>query len=139
MGCDAEDPVLAAGEFLHPIVYSASELQSVLDTLDGLNLRAELLPGGESVELSYATQLSPEESAQKLSTRIFLESLIARLPLLEARIIREHYFEEKPYRQISKGMNGISKAKVCRLHRQAVGNLRVLAHRDSLEREGQYV
>ena len=72
-----------------------------------------------------------------LSTRRFLQRLVAKLPHLESRVVWLHYFEEKAYRQIASELKGLSKAKVCRIHQRAVEQLRELIRLEYDGQEGQ--
>jgi RNA polymerase sigma factor for flagellar operon FliA len=55
--------------------------------------------------------------------RVLLQAAIAKLPVLERRIVRLHCYEELPSREIARQM-GLSESRISQLKSQAIGRLR---------------
>gem|GEM_PF-1913634 len=109
---------------------SSFELAGLINVLDGLSMKLHVSDIG-TVELTYADALSPEEAAVIKNTKSYLDRLLAALPTRERELIERHYFDGQSLSEIGRGMGGISRSWMCRLHQSAITKLQNLVSQDT--------
>ena len=115
---------------------SVQEFTSLLDSNDGLNFKLHGISAdadGETVELSYADALTPEQEAIGRNSREYLRSLLHRLPEKERDLIEMYYFEGRTFEDMRSHFKGVSKSWLSRLHSRALGRLRSELREEVLE------
>ena len=117
----------------HSFAASASELVSLLDVIEEVNLRIYCETGKPDIQLSYANQRDPESSAALKISRQCLHRLVQSLPEQQKRLIELRYFQECTFPELKKHFEGMSKSWVSRVHSQALDSLRIIISREIKE------
>jgi RNA polymerase sigma factor (sigma-70 family) len=82
----------------------------------------------DEIEQVPDRSLLPDEALIRNNKRAVLERLINTLPEKEQLIIREYYFNDKPFVAIARENQGMNKSWVSKLHSRALERLRDQIH-----------
>ena len=83
------------------------------------------LPEGQAFGFADAGAPSPLEQVETRMERASLELAVGKLPEREGNIVRWHYFEGVPFKDIA-GRLGVSEPRVSQLHSRAMLRLRTI-------------
>ena len=113
------------------ITRTLAETLTLKDVLGEINLCLHMGPDGDSLDLSYAGDKTPEESTVDRDAVLRLRALMEHLPAIERRILEMHYFEGIAFAEIRKAIGAASKSWVSRLHYRAMERLRTMLERQN--------
>ncbi|HHU63836.1 MAG TPA: sigma-70 family RNA polymerase sigma factor [Clostridiales bacterium] len=101
--------------------------EKVIELIEsGLSVQADSLDRmiGEQGDKQLSEIIGKEESCfTRIENRDFMEKCIDNLNLLEKRVIRERFFEEKTQREVAEGI-GVSQMYISRLERKLLEKFR---------------
>lgn len=106
---------------------SDSQLAEILQNLSTVVL-SHKIASSECVE--QLIDDSFQESISRRTEKQFLERVISKLPIRQRQVIRSYYFKDLNYDEIAELYQISSKSWVCRLHIQALKNLKELYEKE---------
>ncbi len=105
---------------------TVTELASLIDTIDGVNMKLHVNVDNEPPEMSYAGAMDPEQLTALRAATSYLRNLIQQLPEQQRRLIHLRYYRGKSFDEMVEEFGGCSKSWLSRIHSSALDNLRMM-------------
>lgn len=102
----------------------SSELIRLRSLIEDVGIRVHPSSERNTVEISYAEEVSPETVAGVSSMRRYIKRLIAELPERERNVIYYRYYERQSFDDMKELFGGMSKSWLSRLHMRALETLK---------------